>query len=381
MELRAKRIPFVTYPHEWCDAQLRDAGKLTLQLQQEAVEAGYDLKDASAWNIVFDGCEPVFCDLLSFERLESRRWWSFGQYVRHFVFPLLLSRRRGFHAHQGFRVWRDGVPPEQARAMLGWQILFTRYAPLFLGSGRGSVPSMGQESPEKIRKFRSGLHEAARWMLPEVGGSGTSVWASYEAERGHYSAASLSTKRETLSRWFEAIQPGWVADLGCNAGEFSLMAAKYVKHGVVAIDSDHDSIQRLYRGAETARVYPLVASLDDLHGGRGWAGDEFSGLAQRLHGRFDLVMMLALVHHLAVGASIPLEAIAALLRAQTTKWAIVEIIGEGDQQLAALCAQRQRQPSEFPEHRQRAAFAAAGFQVEGEIALPGTRRTLLLLRG
>ena len=52
--LTSPRIPFITLPTEWTENQLFAAGELTLRLQSEAVKNGYDLKDASAWNIVFD---------------------------------------------------------------------------------------------------------------------------------------------------------------------------------------------------------------------------------------------------------------------------------------------------------------------------------------
>lgn len=158
------------------------------------------------------------------------------------------------------------------------------------------------------------------------------------------------------------------------------MAAEQGAH-VVALDADHESIQQLYRtSAPHWHLYPVVAQLDDIGSGRGWAGDEHPGLAQRLHGRFDVVMMLALIHHLAVGASIPLSAVAAFARTCTRGWVIAELIDETDPQLASLCAQRQRTSGEFSAARQRAAFVDAGFRVEAEVDLFPAKRTLVLLR-
>ena len=41
----ATRLRFVSQPTEWCDAQLFDAAELTLDIQQQATAAGFDLKD------------------------------------------------------------------------------------------------------------------------------------------------------------------------------------------------------------------------------------------------------------------------------------------------------------------------------------------------
>ena len=102
-----RRLPFVSQPSEWTSAQLYMAARLTLDLQCAAVDHGFDLKDASAWNVIFDGTRPVFCDLLSFTSLAYRQWWAFGQFSRHFLLPLLASHRVGFRAGESFLVWRD----------------------------------------------------------------------------------------------------------------------------------------------------------------------------------------------------------------------------------------------------------------------------------
>jgi len=205
-------------------------------------------------------------------------------------------------------------------------------------------------------------------------------WSGYEDDRPHYTGESLSKKRTTIEEWLARVRPKWLADFGCNTGEFSRMAAEQGAH-VVALDADHESIQQLYRtSAPHWHLYPVVAQLDDIGSGRGWAGIEHPGLAQRLHGRFDVIMMLALVHHLAIGASIPLPAVAAFARACTREWTIVEFVDEADPQLTSLCAQRQRTSSEFSAARQRAAFVDAGFRVEAEVDLFPAKRTLALLR-
>lgn len=46
--LSVTRVPFITYPHEWCFGQLRDAALLTLRLNKRAIKKGLALKDASA---------------------------------------------------------------------------------------------------------------------------------------------------------------------------------------------------------------------------------------------------------------------------------------------------------------------------------------------
>src|SRR6188472_1444520 len=65
--LRPEQIGFVSYPYEWCFGQLKDAALATLAIQQTALEYGMSLKDSSAYNVQFRGCQPVLVDTLSFE--------------------------------------------------------------------------------------------------------------------------------------------------------------------------------------------------------------------------------------------------------------------------------------------------------------------------
>jgi SAM-dependent methyltransferase len=96
-----------------------------------------------------------------------------------------------------------------------------------------------------------------------------------------------------------------VWDLGCNTGRFSKLAGRHADY-VIAVDSDHASIERLYQEltqAGTPNVLPLVGDVADPSPALGWRGRERLPMLER--GRPDLVLCLALVHHLAITANIP----------------------------------------------------------------------------
>ena len=77
--LRPEPVHFISYPYEWSFGQLRDAALLTLELQERALGRGLTLRDASAYNVQFEGGRPVFIDTLSFEpRKEGAPWWPTG---------------------------------------------------------------------------------------------------------------------------------------------------------------------------------------------------------------------------------------------------------------------------------------------------------------
>jgi len=383
----ARRVPFVSLPTEWCDLQLFLAAELTLKLQREAVEAGYDLKDASAWNIIFDGGRPVFCDLLSFDALTRKRWWAAGQFARHFILPLLLSSRCGLPAYKAFQAWRDGVPHEVARRMLGPARFLTRYWPLVAGGRVQPVPAAATGSAgqtvDDIRRFRAGLDPSLSWMLrgvdPRRRLPEPSIWGNYVSERGHYTDTDLVAKRERVGQWIRTLAPARVLDLGCNSGEFSRLAAEAGAE-VVGVDQDHGAISRAV-AQPASRVSFLVAPLDDLRGGYGWNAQEHAGLPQRLRGHADLTLMLALIHHLVLGASIPMAEVVQFASACTRRWLVVELIAPQDMQIGFMQAQRDRTDA-FPTlDEQLVHFSEAGFAVNERFLLPtGTRELVLLER-
>lgn len=382
----ARRMPFVSLPSEWCDQQLFQAAQLTLRLQQEALEAGFDLKDASAWNVIFDGGKPVFCDLLSFDPLSHKRWWPAGQFARHFILPLLLSKRRGLPVGRAFQAWRDGVPHEVARRMLGPGRFLTRYWPLTAaGVGGGAAPASvaqnGSADLAGIRRFRAGLNQSLDWMLRGVDPGqrlpDPSTWGNYVSERSHYTADDLSEKRHHIQHWLAELAPRRVLDLGCNSGEFSRLAAVAGAH-VVAVDLDAGAIARAV-AQPSPRISFVVAQLDDLRGGVGWNAAEHPGLPERLREGADLVMMLALIHHLVLGASIPLPEVARFARNCTRRWLVVEFIAPEDRQIALMQGQRNRADA-FPTlAEQQQAFEAAGLVMRSSQPLAGATRTLALL--
>lgn len=382
--VQAKRIPFVSLPSEWCDLQLFQAAELTLRLQAEAVQAGYDLKDASAWNVIFDGERPVFCDLLSFDLLAHKRWWAAGQFARHFILPLLLSSRRGLPAYKSFQAWRDGVPHEVARRMLGPSRFLSRYWPLMAGGeGAGSATSRAPQADIDaggVRRFREGLEQSLRWMLsgvdPRKKSLRSSTWGNYVGERGHYTDADLETKRACISAWMQELAPQQVLDLGCNSGEFSRLASEFGAN-VIGVDLDESAITRAVSQA-AARISFLVAPLDDLRGGYGWAGREHPGLPQRLLGHADLTLMLALIHHLVLGASIPLAEVAGWAAACTRRWLVLEMLAPQDAQVELMKRQRDRVDS-FPTlDEQLAQFRESGFVLRERVVLSSGTRELIL---
>lgn len=379
--LVSPRVPFVSSPEEWCDEQLFTAAHLTLTVLERINSVNADLKDASAWNVIFDGCKPVFCDLTSLEPIQTHVWWAAGQFVRQFMAPLWLARTSGLRSCDVFRMSRDGADPELVRKTLGWQRFFYRCWPLVADTGKNSNPQLVEQVNAKTPRYRQHLIESLRWMLAGVKPRAErhTIWGRYTEQRDHYTISELQAKREQVAQWLTQLKPAWTLDLGSNTGEFSEIALNAGSR-VIALDADHDAVQSMYlqhKGHD--RLYPILAKLDDIHSGRGWSGIEHSGLAQRLSACADVVLMLALLHHLCVSAAVHLEQVAKFAVNCSRRWLVVEWLDPTDPQVQYLCSQRRRSPEDFSVAHQRQAFLNAGFVVRKEIPLPHGHRFLALL--
>ena len=103
-------------------------------------------------------------------------------------------------------------------------------------------------------------------------------------------------------------------DLGANDGHFSRVALDAGAASTIAVDSDHLVVDRLYRQLREQgeqRILPLVIDLADPSPAIGWRSGERPSFVERV--RPELVLCLAVVHHLALTNNVPLDEIVAFL--------------------------------------------------------------------
>ena len=123
--IRPDQIDFISYPYEWCFSQYKDAALLTLDVQRRAMRRGMTLKDASAYNVVFDRGRPIFIDTLSFEKYEQGApWVAYGQFCAHFLAPLALMSMSDIRLQRLMETFIDGIPLNLAVRLLPRRALF-----------------------------------------------------------------------------------------------------------------------------------------------------------------------------------------------------------------------------------------------------------------
>lgn len=313
-----ERIPFISYPYEWSFEMLRDAAKLQIELLRVGIDEGVMSKDASPYNVQFVGARPVFIDVGSFElQREGEPWYGYRQFCQLFLYPLMFQAYKDLSYHPWLRGAIDGITPGEARRVLsgrkrGRRGVLTHVELHARAQDRFADTDQDVKRDLKQAGFQQALIKANLDKLAalldrlEWRRSG-SEWSSY-SERSHYAAPELEHKaafvRDVVSA--AAGRRSLVWDVGCNDGYFSRIAAEHADC-VVALDADHLVVDQLYRSLRREgerRILPLFMNLADPSPGIGWRGRERLPFHER--GTPDLVLALAVVHHLSITNNVPL---------------------------------------------------------------------------
>jgi hypothetical protein len=376
-------VPFISYCYEWPFEMLKAAAERYLEVAGEALTHGYLLKDATPFNVQYFGIAPVLIDVASFEPYEAGApWRAYSQFCEMFLNPLLLQA----HTRVPFQPWlrgsMGGIELDHLRSLLPWRsklgktvlvdvVLQSWLNHRFAGSERVARSLATQRVPRKaVEGLVNRMTKQVRSLKRRAHKTN---WSEYEKTKSHYSPAASQLKerfvKESVLRW----RPGLLWDLGCNRGEFSLVAAEGANY-VVAMDSDEASIGALYErvGGRIDNVLPLVIDLMNPSPRQGWASQERPSLLAR--GRPDYFLCLALVHHLAISGNVPLPSICEWLGA-TAAAGVLEFIPKTDPMVQRLLATRRDNYGDYTIERFESCLETH-YQILERVPLPESERVL-----
>lgn len=342
--LEHERIPFISYPAEWPPEMLCAAGRLTIDIAQKLSSEGLGLKDATPFNIIFRGAQPVLVDLLSIERRDphSPLWLPYAQFVRTFLLPLAAARHFDMKIQDIFLSRREGLEPSAVyrlcsplRALMS-PFLFLATIPALLerpanAAGKALYSPRPRISQEQAGYTLSATLKRARKAIdklePHVS---QSAWSAYETANS-YNDNELACKEEIVRSVCRLGHTRRVLDLGCNAGRFSRAAAESGS-SVVAVDRDPAVVGMLWRLANRDKlaILPLVVDICRPTPPTGWNNQENFSFLERATGHFDLILALALMHHIIAGEGIPLEEFIGFLARLRSQYVLLEFVPPDD---------------------------------------------------
>jgi ribosomal protein L11 methylase PrmA len=382
--LQPLELPFMSWPWEWSFSALKQAAITTLAVAELSLDHGMVLKDATAFNIQFQGTHPLHIDTLSLEPyVEGAPWVAYQQFCQHFLAPLALAANVDHRLIDLSRVHVDGIPLDLAARLLPWKSRFTPALGMHIhahaksiGRHADSAPATGKGGASVSKKALRGMFDHLRTTIEglEYTPAGTE-WGDYYANT-NYSEPALEHKARIVADLLpEGASMVW--DVGANTGRFSRLALDRATT-VVAFDIDpaaveHGFVESAKRGER--RMLHLRQDLTNPSSGYGWASRERDGLVER--GPADAVMALALIHHLAIGNNVPLPMVAEFLSRSSPR-AIVEWVPKSDSQVQRLLASRDDIFDDYTEAGFEAAMSTQ-FSVARRVPVPNTDRVLFSL--
>lgn len=383
--IEPQAIPFISYPYEWSFPQLRDAALLTLKVQTLALKHGMILKDASAYNVQFIGKNPVFIDTLSFTKYEEgKAWEGYKQFCEHFLAPLAVAQKVGEQSLKLLQAYIEGLPLALAVSLLPGRAKFKK----------GILTHLYLHARSQVRHQGSGTKSAARPMLRVSTFAMNGLMASLESavkatkpskkstewgdyyEFTNYEGKAFKDKAKQVDMFLgELGKLKTVWDIGANNGEFSELAAKRGAY-TIAMDIDPKAVAFNYlkHNKLDSIMLPLVQDIVAPSPSLGWELNERFSLVER--GSADVILALAVIHHLSIGRNIPFNKVASML-AGIGKNVIIEFVPKNDSKVKQLLASR---PDIFPDY-DAAHFEAAmekHFKLAGKKQIKNSERVLYL---
>lgn len=348
--LAHEKIGRTIYPCEWSPEMLRSAARCVLEVNAIAGRYGYQLKDAHPYNVMFRYNSAMYVDLGSFIRLDAGAHWSaYDEFVNCYVRTMMLVQKGLVSVYKhAFLLNGRGYDRTDLFAM-------TSMLPKLIGLHRAMTvqrllsiyhrgPSVGPEIINRRFKNRY-LRSLATFVLHSrllprrdqsvaallesvnrIDLSGSSQWGNY------YNPSNVIGKsgKFHMTKRFDWVL-GKVNDLGATsvtdiASNRGLLSRELLRlpnvREVICIDYDEKAIDALHREAKTQHIYP--ACFDFM---RNIAKDNSNSDSHRF--RSDMVLALALTHHLVLTQGFRLDSVFRALATYTTHFLMVEFMPLG----------------------------------------------------
>ena len=296
--------------------------------------------------------------------------------------------RRDIRLSALLRADPDGIPLDLAKGLLPWRtrLNFGLLSHLHLHANAQVRHAADDDEGQAARRARG---SAGTKLIALVGNlrntvaaldwkPGGTEWSDY-ADNTSYNDRATAAKERLVG---EFVAPGArAASLGPRAPTRAATAGSPPRP---ASASSRSTSTRPPPSATTARsgarggrdILPLILDVANPSPGIGWANRERRSLLERADP--DVILALALVHHLAISRNVPLPMLLDLF-AEMAPWAIVEFVPKEDPMVRRLLATRR---DVFPDYTLDGFRAAAAerWTIVAEQAIEDSPRTLFLLQ-
>lgn len=372
----------ISYSYEWSFEQLKDAALHTLEVLNISILHDMILKDATPFNIQFIQGKPVFIDTLSFEKYDpTLPWIAYRQFCECFIFPLYLEHYCGIEQRKIQMAYPDGISAGLTARLLPWRTRLN-FGTLLHVHLQNSIKAGSKErkaafSRQKLLNIVQHLESVIRGL--HTNSASHSVWNDYY-QKAILSQDYLREKRKLFRDYLDGLSFRTTLDIGANDGYFSQILSERKDVSVLAIDADTICIDRLYRMAREKNIpniLPLCIEILHPSPAIGFRNRERASFHDRA--RAELVVALAVIHHLVLSGNIPLNDMAGYMSELTTSLLIIEFVPLEDPKAQELIRNKSSYHLPYDTHSFEQYFLSY-FSIEKKTRVPNTERILYLMK-
>ena len=304
------------------------------------------LKDAHPWNVLFDGCRPVWVDLTSIVPADgSRTWPAEGEFYDNCVHPLLLMAQGREKLARAIMAGSEIVQRGDLEMVGGSHSLLIDVTAALLSR----VPEQKRKAVRKtLRPLRSvfgkksnGGPEIPLWSrLEQIKAEVENIQVPFgEPQSSDFTFEpneSWNAKQRSMHEILSQKRPRTVLDIASGSAWFSELAAQFSEH-VAAFDTDPEAIGRLFASARARNlsILPLVMDFTRPTSGRGLANHSHIAATDRFP--CEMVLMLGFLHDLVFRyRRLGLNEICDGLALFSKRWVVVEFIPGDDPEVGSL---------------------------------------------
>lgn len=352
-----RKIPVITFPHEWSFSMLKDAALAVLRVNRVARDYGYQTLDAHGFNILFYRGKPQFIDLGSIIRLRNEfnckapGWRPCGEFMRSFYAPLKLWSK-GEEYLGKHTLYGDDIP-----MAVYWRIvsIFWRFVPRMLldrfeffwykykglnTASQTELLELVAQSESRTKLARLIIDFSEKHGLPFSSIDLDALERKIERIKpawgvpppsGNLPDQTLDSRHQFVLEFIAKAKPESVLEI-VDRSEFlcqSLVAIEGVDH-VICAGRDVQCIDSLYCHLQSKQlhIYPMVFNIAKAIG-------DLRFLDENSRIRSDAVIALNLTHELILAQKLTLSFVMHRLRQLTNQYVVVEFKPRG------LCQSKQ----------------------------------------
>lgn len=338
-------IKYWNYPYEWSFNMIKDAANTVLNINTIANKYGFELFDVHAFNVVYDMSQPKYVDLGSFFKIEkanAKSWTGYLHFYNSFYMPLYLYSKgfsdlsQSIFLFNGYFSTKDFFLLKYKYLNLFGSKINNLIYKLYYNSRRLAVArhfkvieKYGKHKYinyilnfKKYFQNRFNANRSYKLIKQVKKNRSDSYWKDYHNNLNPESDNRFLSITQLIKT--ELKDANTLIEVASNQGKFAdFVLQKTQINEIIATDYDKNAVDRLYlNNRNNKNILPIIYDIVRPNG---------RSCDKKIENRIsaDIVMGLAVTHHLILTQEINLDHIFKVFERLTNKYIVIEFMPLG----------------------------------------------------